>query len=80
MWQVFAYPFTSRIGTFPRGPHAASARCGRLMTRMVMVVLLILGLGVAAQASQESPRTSVANPGSEAPKARCQMRQQGVRM
>ena len=50
------------------------------MTRMVMVVLLILGLGVAAQASQESPRTRVANPGSEAPKARCQMRQQGVRM
>ena len=27
------------------------------MTRMVMVVLLIFGLGVAAQASQESPRT-----------------------
>ena len=27
------------------------------MTRMVMVVLLILGLGVAAQASQASPRT-----------------------
>jgi competence protein ComEA len=27
------------------------------MTRMVMVVLLILGLGVVAQASQGSPRT-----------------------
>ena len=27
------------------------------MTRMVMVVLLILGLGMAAQASQTSPRT-----------------------
>jgi competence protein ComEA len=27
------------------------------MTRMVMVVLLILGLGVVAQASQERPRT-----------------------
>jgi competence protein ComEA len=27
------------------------------MTRIVMVVLLIFGLGVAAQASQESPRT-----------------------
>src|SRR5215204_7001385 len=46
-------PVRSRAAGVPRLP---GADWRQLMTRIVMVVLLILGLGIAAPAGQEGPR------------------------